>query len=48
MSYGPRKRRQVKKKVEQNELETFAFLIHPLDIEDVTKKYKIADKVNPK
>ncbi|TET52554.1 MAG: shikimate dehydrogenase [Actinobacteria bacterium] len=48
MSYGPRKRRQVKKKVEEKGLETFAFLIHPFDIQDVVKKYKIAGKVSPK
>ncbi len=41
-------KRQAKKKVQENGLETFAFLIHPLNIEDVTKKYKIADKVSPK
>lgn len=29
-------------------METFAFLIHPLSIDDVAKKYKIAKKVSPK
>jgi len=29
-------------------MEKFAFLIHPLSIEDVAKKYKIAKKVSPK
>ena len=48
MSYNSRQRRQAKKNVEQNDLEAFAFLIHPMDIEDVTKKYKIASKVSPK
>lgn len=48
MSYGVRKRRQAKKKVEENGLEAFAFLLHPLNIEDVTKKYKVADKVSPR
>ncbi|RJQ32721.1 MAG: shikimate dehydrogenase [Actinobacteria bacterium] len=38
-------KRKAKKYADSN---TFAFLIHPLDIEDVTKKYKIASKVSPK
>jgi len=29
-------------------METFGFLVHPMDINDVTKKYKIANKINPK
>ncbi|HZD59752.1 MAG TPA: polysaccharide biosynthesis protein [Anaerolineae bacterium] len=29
-------------------METFGFLIHPMDIEDVAKKYKIAKKISPK
>lgn len=29
-------------------MKTFAFLIHPLNIEDVAKKYKIAKRVSPK
>ncbi len=29
-------------------METFAFLIHPLDIDDIAKKYKIAKRVSPK
>lgn len=29
-------------------METFAFLIHPLSIDDVAKKYKIAKKISPK
>lgn len=29
-------------------METFGFLVHPMDINDVTKKYKIAKKINPK
>jgi predicted amino acid dehydrogenase len=29
-------------------METFAFLIHPMDINHVVKKYKIAKKVSPK
>jgi predicted amino acid dehydrogenase len=29
-------------------METFAFLIHPMDIDHVVKKYKIAKKVSPK
>jgi len=48
MSYGVRKRRKAKKRAVENGLETFAFLIHPANIEHVTKKYKIADKVSPK
>lgn len=48
MSYGVRKRRQAKKKVQEQGLETFAFLVHPQDIEDVVRKYKIAGKVSPR
>lgn len=29
-------------------MEEFAFLVHPMDINDVAKKYKIASKVSPK
>lgn len=29
-------------------METFAFLIHPMDVEDVAKKYKIAKKISPR
>ncbi|MDP2211287.1 MAG: hypothetical protein Q8J63_06100 [Candidatus Aquicultor sp.] len=29
-------------------METFGFLIHPMDIEDVAKKYKIAKKISPR
>jgi len=29
-------------------MQTFAFLIHPLNIDDVAKKYKIAKRVSPK
>ena len=29
-------------------MQTFAFLIHPLDIDDIAKKYKIAKRVSPK
>lgn len=29
-------------------METFGFLIHPMDIDDVARKYKIAKKINPK
>ncbi|HEY3375637.1 MAG TPA: hypothetical protein VGK02_11355 [Candidatus Aquicultor sp.] len=29
-------------------METFGFLVHPMDIEDVVKKYKIAKKISPK
>ncbi len=29
-------------------METFGFLVHPMNINHVTKKYKIADKINPK
>lgn len=29
-------------------METFAFLLHPLSIDDVAKKYKIAKKISPK
>ncbi|MBI4734293.1 MAG: shikimate dehydrogenase [Rubrobacteridae bacterium] len=29
-------------------METFAFLVHPMDLDDVVKKYKIAKKISPK
>jgi predicted amino acid dehydrogenase len=29
-------------------METFGFLLHPLNIKDIAKKYKIAEKVSPK
>ncbi|MDI6716621.1 MAG: polysaccharide biosynthesis protein [Actinomycetota bacterium] len=29
-------------------METFGFLIHPMDIDDVARKYRIAKKINPK
>jgi len=48
MSYSQKQKRQAKKKAKKNDLQAFAFLIHPMDIEDVTKKYKMAGKVSPK
>lgn len=29
-------------------METFGFLVHPMDMDDITKKYKIAKKMSPK
>ncbi|MBE0446543.1 MAG: polysaccharide biosynthesis protein [Actinobacteria bacterium] len=29
-------------------METFGFLIHPMDMDDIAKKYKIAKKISPK
>jgi fatty aldehyde-generating acyl-ACP reductase len=41
-------KKRTKAKLIPSDMSTFGFIAHPLSINDVTKKYKIADKVSPR
>lgn len=51
MNEEKREKKLAKKKTNPKlippEMSTFGFLVHPFNIQDVTKKYKIAEKVSP-